>query len=279
MTTLNIIKYITSLNREYLLFNSDDVIHEPTSASTSVQPSKKPETHIRVFACSQCEYIASEARFLEAHMFKHTTDEAVPCPLCPQYFKHELTLRNHITNTHMEHQQVECSLCRKVFKQRTIWKLHMASQHPETQPGHDVNRQFECYVCHEPSVSLPVLRRHMVKHFRAKELLCKQCGYRAQTMQSMERHLLRIDHDAKLSYACTVCGKAFALNYQLSRHTAIHTAVKAFGCDECEKQFRNRSNLMQHKMTHMEPRYNCTLCERKFRSSGNLKKHLIVHQK
>lgn len=220
---------------------------------------------------------------------KPTTANPLMCPICSRQLKNTLTLSNHIMHMHMQHKHVMCPVCEKELKTQKQLKLHTAAQHSEVLPGYDCNRQFECYVCHRPYKSLPALRKHISTHSRPKSGVCNLCGYTAYTEKILKKHMQRYDHRHKMGmpqmpqmpHKCTICGKDFASIGQLGRHMSKHTGLKTFECEDCLKRFGNKSNLNQHKLTHMEPRHQCPLCdrERKFRSTGNLKKHILTKHK
>ena len=67
----------------------------------------------------------------------------------------------------------------------------------------------------------------------------------------------------------------------------IHTGVKAYSCDKCEKSYISSSGIWNHKKKckgnqnkdhHSRKKsFQCKVCEKSFSLSGNLKRHMLVH--
>lgn len=94
-------------------------------------------------------------------------------------------------------------------------------------------------------------------------------------------------------YVCTVCGKVFRKQHELSLHKNIHLFECPFKCEDCQLSFRTQVMLDKHRRseTHLvkvnlnqhfgktsrkeDPRpFKCEDCQIAFRSHGHLAKHL-----
>lgn len=62
------------------------------------------------------------------------------------------------------------------------------------------------------------------------------------------------------------------------KHAIIHSDLKPFTCSVCNKSFRFKSNLFEHRSVHsgFTP-HSCPFCGKTCRLKGNLKKHLKTH--
>ncbi len=49
--------------------------------------------------------------------------------------------------------------------------------------------------------------------------------------------------EAHYRYPCDVCGKKFTRPQHVTRHMLLHTGVKPFRCDKCQKAFTREDKL------------------------------------
>ncbi|CAJ0598907.1 unnamed protein product [Cylicocyclus nassatus] len=76
-------------------------------------------------------------------------------------------------------------------------------------------------------------------------------------------------------YNCRVCGKKFALQRLLNRHTKCHSDLKRYLCTFCGKGFNDTFDLKRHTRTHTGVRpYKCEQCDKSFTQRCSLESHL-----
>ncbi|KAH7934819.1 hypothetical protein HPB52_001003 [Rhipicephalus sanguineus] len=74
-------------------------------------------------------------------------------------------------------------------------------------------------------------------------------------------------------HRCRVCGKLFRTLFK--RHYIIHTGVKPYSCDVCERKFSRYHHLNSHKIMHKDTRLHCCeQCGAKYKYSGDLRRHV-----
>lgn len=77
---------------------------------------------------------------------------------------------------------------------------------------------------------------------------------------------------------CPICQKEFKQKSTLLQHGCIHIESRPYPCGECGKRFRQQSHLTQHIRIHTnEKPYPCVYCGRNFRQRTILNQHLRIH--
>lgn len=77
---------------------------------------------------------------------------------------------------------------------------------------------------------------------------------------------------------CPICNKEFKQKSTLLQHGCIHIESRPYPCVECGKRFRQQSHLTQHLRIHTnEKPFTCIYCGRNFRQRTILNQHLRIH--
>ncbi|KAJ8984888.1 hypothetical protein NQ317_002728 [Molorchus minor] len=79
-------------------------------------------------------------------------------------------------------------------------------------------------------------------------------------------------------YSCDTCGKKFARQDGLKRHSKTHLGIKPFECGMCGKTFVEKATLNRHYLTHTgEKPFECNLCGKTTFRKDQIISHVTKH--
>lgn len=87
---------------------------------------------------------------------------------------------------------------------------------------------------------------------------------------------------ANKNFECYQCDYKTIKLYRLKAHMVRHSAIKAFECEICSKQFSRSGYLTQHRHIHIDKRqnikrYHCYTCGYATHHNSNLYRHMQIH--
>jgi len=102
--------------------------------------------------------------------------------------------------------------------------------------------------------------------------------YRCGVKQEME--MKRMAKSGKRKNVCLVCGRGFKTRQGLTEHAVVHTMVKDFKCDECNKNYGSKHGLYLHnRKVHDGVKFECEECGKQFGRKSSMIRHVkIVHE-
>ena len=116
-----------------------------------------------------------------------------------------------------------CPVCGQLEKSQSTLNIHIAAQHP--------GYQFPCTVCGKSYASYNSWYKHQIEH-------------------------------TPPTYFCLECLEGFHFDAELQRHMNVHSDVKPFGCDLCEKWFTQNKSLTRHMKGHDDNPVMCSMCDK-----------------
>ncbi|XP_043251032.1 zinc finger protein 613-like isoform X2 [Colletes gigas] len=147
-----------------------------------------------------------------------------------------------------------------------------------------------CTDCNDKLPSLEGLEEHHESvHNQQAKYMCVLCCKVYDKYYGFLTHVKRHKNKAKFSrchlpdtmknrFPCDQCDKRFSTKPNLVTHKRIHSGVRNFTCDQCGKSFIQKGNLEAHFLTHSADKpYNCSQCSKAFKTPLQLKKHETVH--
>ena len=98
--------------------------------------------------------------------------------------------------------------------------------------------------------------------------------------KSNNLHTNNLIHTGIKPFQCDICEKAFNQKPNLKNHKLIHSDVRSFTCEICNKIFKQQTGLFQHKKIHQDiKQFKCIKCKLASNYKKSLNDHLKVHRK
>ncbi|XP_052754305.1 gastrula zinc finger protein XlCGF26.1-like [Galleria mellonella] len=177
-----------------------------------------------------------------------------------------------------------CANCDAQCKNMSLLRLH--SLHI-----HSCCCVFKCSDCGKAIGSFRNFINHVRVHNKVLRYYCEFCNKRFTRSAYTKKHRNTVHRDAYLTM-CGNCGASFDTHEQLKDHILIYskslkkrTLKRENGetdlrCNHCNKEFKSRSNLVQHKLVHTERRrdFSCHVCGKMFYTKGTLGTHMMTHE-
>ncbi|XP_031837799.1 uncharacterized protein LOC116429230 isoform X2 [Nomia melanderi] len=161
--------------------------------------------------------------------------------------------------------------------------LEGLEEHHETV--HNQQAKYMCVLCCKVYDKyygfLTHVKRHKNKAKFSEERphVCQTCGKAFRQQSALYIHSrCHLPDTMKNRFPCDECDKRFSTKPNLVTHKRIHSGVRNFTCDQCGKSFIQKGNLEAHFLTHSADKpYSCTQCSKAFKTPLQLKKHETVH--
>ncbi|KAK0098679.1 hypothetical protein PV326_005090 [Microctonus aethiopoides] len=180
-------------------------------------------------------------------------------------------LEKHHQSVHNQQPKYMCVQCCKVYDKYYGFLTHVKR--------HKNKLKFNCDDCGKTFVHKKVLDSHRAIHSEERPHICQTCGKAFRQQSALYVHSrCHLPDTMKNRFPCDQCDKRFSTKPNLVTHKRIHSGVRNFTCDQCGKSFIQKGNLEAHFLTHSADKpYNCTQCPKAFKTPLQLKKHETVH--
>lgn len=236
------------------------------------------KTHNKPIKFNCCDKELSRRGDILNHIAVHTNSK-FECDICGKKFSRFYCLQAHQQLHGTQEKPFKCTQCDRSFSKKsfltTHQKMHLDQQCPICQE----------IVIGENSASLRkhIAEKHETSQDPTKsnesKLICATCGkqYSFYSRKAFARHVKR--HTGEIGeerVQCHICSQWLSCKTYLkihidTRHNEEDTRIE---CDVCHQVYPNRKCLMTHKQrVHIEEKFACDLCERKFKRRINLVEH------
>ncbi|KAL9906250.1 myeloid zinc finger 1 isoform X2 [Glossina fuscipes] len=294
--------------------------HPNTSPANHKPP--KPHSDLRLFKCLTCGKDFKQKSTLLQHDRIHTDARPYPCSECGKRFRQQSHLTQHL-RIHANEKPFTCGYCSRSFRQRAILNQHIRI--------HSGEKPFACPECGKHFRQKAILNQHVRTHqdvsphliFKngphptlwpqdvpfpgdetdTKNGIAGEGGYHDDDSQGTPdgsggihypsyfkdgkgqkilpdvlQHIGVRPANMPLYVRCPICDKEFKQKTTLLQHGCIHIESRPYPCPECGKRFRQQSHLTQHLRIHTnEKPFGCLYCPRFFRQRTILNQHIRIH--
>ncbi|XP_062553327.1 zinc finger protein 62 homolog [Armigeres subalbatus] len=259
--------------------------------------------HFR-FTCEICGATESTFTQLRNHFADNHDPQDPYVKCCGKRFIRRYDLLNHV-KVHVDPDAFQCEFCKKRYGSKDSLILHKQIKHSDEyqqdlekalfeDPTKRRSRQLKALriqkAPNEEAVAAILKETESEKDDMRDEedkflsenftLTCEVCGVTAPTFLRLRSHFRKV-HQRRDAYVIC-CEKRFSKRCLIVDHIRHHFNPNAFKCDQCNKVYTAKDNLMAHKLnshTAKEDRlYKCDHCSETFGQKCALAMHMERHQ-
>ncbi|KAK6102791.1 Zinc finger C2H2 type family protein [Brugia pahangi] len=231
-----------------------------------------------VFIISRRHRTLSPARS-DRQKYQRFRNKQYLCDICDSAFTLKHNIQTHLLLYHPNNEvytkrirgkRYRCLKCNSLFRTYAAVQKHQRRQH-------EVRIRPKCEICQREFPTASLLREHVaVIHLNLRPFKCTKCSAVFGRQGCLRRH----DMMCHLNYVyvcpykqCTHAG--FKCSKALAAHIrSIHTHVRPYKCEQCEKRFVRRNDLRIHSDIHnTECKYVCPTCKQMFQRRIHFQKH------
>ncbi|XP_052895836.1 zinc finger protein 182-like [Anopheles moucheti] len=200
------------------------------------------------------------------------------CEFCESSFFNTRQLSNHRRN----HQLEECPVCRKTIIFRYL-KEHIALNHPKADILSD-KRLYKCDQCEKIFHCKTLLIDHQRNHQTKECPICKQMiKLRVLNMHMARKHSAHVPLSERHAFQCDQCDKSFVSKPQLVDHQRDHMVKNCPECGtkimaRCLKKHMARKHPPGGGNDNMVRLYKCEWCEKSYANKSSLLFHQANHE-
>ncbi|XP_059216893.1 zinc finger protein 316 isoform X2 [Stomoxys calcitrans] len=246
--------------------------------------------HLRIhanekpFTCGYCNRGFRQRAILNQHVRIHSGEKPFACPECGKHFRQKAILNQHVRT----HQDVSPHLIFKNGPHPTLWPQDVPYPGDETDTKNgiagDGYNDEDSQNGQDGGIHYPAYFKDGKGNFYVQQLgfdvIFGVFFFRAgqKILPDVLSHIGIRPANMPLYVRCPICDKEFKQKTTLLQHGCIHIESRPYPCPECGKRFRQQSHLTQHLRIHTnEKPFGCLYCPRFFRQRTILNQHVRIH--
>lgn len=238
---------------------------------------------MKIYKCALCGKQLKNKKTLKMHMLMNHLDEhSTSCNFCKLKFESVDELKSHFEECKIKWKNrvktMQCKYCGKVKNSQKAYLVHLRRCKPP--------QGFECDHCKKTFQYKKAIETHMeIKHLKDRPFACDLCGRTFKTKTYLDYHIkwvhMKLGVKKRKIFSCSVCSKSFKSRLALRDHQHVHTGVKSYKCNYCEKTFTYKGGVTRHfKNVHQtkekKPPVQCELCGKSYADTTGLGNHMKI---